>query len=79
MRDGQELNEFKERQIFMVLLTLQRLPNFRSLKHWAMVISMAFYGWGSKDTVGHATSFLGITVTRTTQDAFFKQLTDDCV
>ena len=59
----------------MVLLNLQRLANFRTLKHWAMVISTAYYGWGAKDTVSHITSFLGITVTRTMRDSFFKRLT----
>jgi hypothetical protein len=44
-----------------------------------MVISMAYYGWGAEDTASHVTSFLGITVARTTQDAFFKQLAIDCV
>jgi hypothetical protein len=79
VRDGNELNEFKERQIFMILLNLQRLTNFRCLKQWAMVISTAYYGWGAKDTTGHVTSFLGITVARTIRDAFFKQLTVDRV
>jgi len=58
----------------MVLLNLQRLANFRTLKH-AMVISMAYYGCGAKDAVTHVTLFLGITVTRTTKDSFFKTLT----
>jgi hypothetical protein len=40
-----------------------------------MVISTAYYGWGAKDTMSHVTSFLGITVTRTTRDSFFKTLT----
>jgi hypothetical protein len=66
-RDGHELNKYKERlQIFIVLLNLQLLANFRCLKHWAMVISTAYYGWGAKDTVAHVTSFLGITITQTT-------------
>jgi hypothetical protein len=63
----------------MVLLNLQRLANFRSLKHWAMILSTAYYGYGAKDTVGHVTSFLGITVSCTTRDKFFKQLTLDRV
>ncbi len=32
-RDGNELNKYKERQIFMILLNLQQLANFRCLKH----------------------------------------------
>jgi hypothetical protein len=78
-RDADNLQDYKERQIFMVLLNLQRLANFRTLKHWAMVISTAYYGWGAKDTVSHVTSFLGITVTRTTRDSFFKRLTSNRV
>ncbi len=38
-RDADNLQDYKERQIFMVLLNLQRLANFCTLKHWAMVIS----------------------------------------
>ena len=74
-RDGDDLQDYKEHQIFMTLLKLQRLANFRTLKHWAMVISTAYYGWGVKETVSHVTSFLGITVSRTTRDSFFKTLT----
>jgi hypothetical protein len=78
-RDGDNLQEYKERQIFMVLLNLQRLAKFWVLKHWGMVILMAYYGWGAKDTVGHVTSFLGITVAWMTRDVFFKELTVHCV
>ena len=78
-RDADNLQDYKERQLFMVLLNLQRLANFRTLKHWAMVISTAYYGWGAKDRVSHVTSFLGITVTRTTRDSFFKRLTSNRV
>ena len=78
-RDANSLQDYKEHQIFMVLLNLQRLANFRTLKHWAMVISTAYYGWGTKDTVSHLISFLGITDTRTTRDSFFKRLTSNHV
>ena len=44
-----------------------------------MVISTAYYGWGANETVSHITSFLGITVPRTTRDSFFKTLTLNCV
>jgi hypothetical protein len=57
-RDADNLQDYTECQIFMVLLNLQRLANFRTLKHWAMVISTAYYGWGAKDTVSHVTLFL---------------------
>jgi hypothetical protein len=74
-RDADNLQDYKERQIFMVLLNLQRLADFQTLKHWVMVISTVYYGWGAKDTVSHVTSFLKITVTRTMRDSFFKTLT----
>ncbi len=48
-------------------------------KHWAMVISTAYYGWGVKDTVSQVTSFLRIKATRMTRDSFFKRLTSNCV
>ncbi len=79
MRDGNELQEYKKRQIFIILLNLQWLANFRTLKNWAMVISTAYYGWGAKDTVGHVTSFLKISVSLRTHNVFFKQLTLDCI
>ena len=50
-RDADNLQDYKESQIFMVLLNLQRLANFRTLKHWAMVISTAYYGWGEGHSV----------------------------
>ena len=74
-RGSNVLQEFKERQIFIVLLNLQQVANFRSLQHWTMIISTAYYRWGAKDIVSHVTKFLGITVTRSTCDKFFKQLT----
>jgi len=46
-RDDDDHQDYIEQQIFMVLLNLQRLVNFRALKHWAMVISTAYYGWGT--------------------------------
>ncbi len=71
-RDSDDLIEYKERPIFRIMLNLQRIANYKSLKHWAVIISVAFYEWGTKDTVGNVSSFLGITVSRTTHDEFFK-------
>ncbi len=44
-----------------------------------MIISTAYYGWGTKDTVSHVTSFLGVTVTCRTHDDFFQKVTLDRV
>jgi hypothetical protein len=54
---------------------LGKFSCFEILKHWAMVISTVFYGWGARDTVAHVTSFLGITISRKTHGNFFKHLT----
>jgi hypothetical protein len=42
------------------------MANYKSLKHWAMIITIAYYGWGANGMVGNVTSFLGVTVTRKT-------------
>jgi hypothetical protein len=72
-RDCSNLKEYKERQVFMIMLNLQRIANYKSLKHWAMIVSTVYYGWGAKDIVGYVISFLGITVSRTTRDDFFQR------
>jgi hypothetical protein len=61
-RDGDDLTEFKERQVFMALLMLQQVSHFRSLPHWCLILLTAMYGWGMRDTLGHATLFMGVTV-----------------
>lgn len=78
-RDGDDLTEFKERQVFISLLILQRMANFRCLPHWCLILSTAMYGWGTHDTISHATSFLGTTVSRTYRDRFYTSLTTGLV
>jgi hypothetical protein len=78
-RDGNDLTEFKERQVFISLLILQRMANFRCLPHWCLILSTAMYGWGTRNTIGHATSFLGTTVSRTYRDRFYTTLTTGLV
>ena len=78
-RDGDDLTEFKERQVFISLLILQRMANFRCLPHWCLILSTAMYGWGTRDTITHATSFLGTTVSRTYRDRFYTTLTTGLV
>ena len=39
------------------------------------MISTAYYGWGTKDALSNATSFLGNTVSHRSRDNFFKELT----
>ena len=78
-RDCNALTEFKERQVFISLLILQRMTNFRCLPHWCLIISTAMYGWGTRDTVSHATSFLGTTVSQSFWDRFYTLLMVDIV
>jgi hypothetical protein len=68
--DGNYLTEYKGRQVFITLLLLQRMSNFLSLPHWSLILSTTMYGWGTRDTLGHATSFLGINVSQSFCDRF---------
>ena len=73
--DGPVLTAFKERQVFIMTLILLRQSNFCSLPHWCLILLTAMYGWGTCDTLGHVTSFIGTTVSRSYQDRFFASLT----
>ncbi len=78
-RDGNKLGDFKERQVFISLLILQCMSNFRCLPHWCLILSMAMYGWGTHNTVGHTTSFIGTTVSWTYRDQVYTLLTSSIV
>jgi len=78
-RDGPTLTAFKERQVFITILILLRQSNYRSLTHWCLILSTAMYSWGTRDTLGHVTSFLGTTVSRSYQDRLFASLTSKLV
>ncbi len=58
--DWEQLMDFKESQVFIALLILHWMSNIQSLPHWCLIMLMAMYGWGTRETLGHATSFLGI-------------------
>ena len=73
--DGEHLMDFKERQVFIALLMLQQMSNLWSLPHWCLILSTTMYGWGTRDTLGHATSFMGIMVLRSYRDCFYSSLT----
>ncbi len=47
-RNGNDLTEFKECQVFISLLMLQRMAIFRCLPHWCLILSTAMYGWGTR-------------------------------
>jgi hypothetical protein len=78
-QDGNNLTEFKERQVFISLLILQRQKNVQCLPHWCLILSTAMYGWRTRDTLGGATSFLGTMVLRSYQDCFYTSLTSNIV
>ncbi len=63
------------KQIFIALLILQRKSNCLSLPHWCLIVSSAMYGWGTRDTLGHATSFMGTAVSWSYRDLFYSSLT----
>jgi hypothetical protein len=74
-RDGNDLTKFKERQVFISLLALQRQSNFRCLPHWCLILLTAMYGWGAHKKLGHAIPFLGRTVSWSYRDQFYSSLT----
>ena len=74
-RDGPTLTAFKERQVFITILLLLRQSNFCSLPHWCLILSTAMYGWGTLDSLGHVTSFIGTTVSCSYRDRFFASIT----
>jgi hypothetical protein len=65
--------------VFVSLLILQPQSNFHCLPHWCLILLMAMYGWGTSNTLGHATSFLGATVSRRYRDRFYTSLTSTVV
>ena len=77
--DRPTLTAFKERQVFIMILILLWQSNYRSLTHWCLILSTAMYGWGTRDTLGHVTSFLGTMVSRSYQDRSFASLTSKLV
>ncbi len=78
-QDGNDLTEFKERQVFVSLCILQHQSNVRCLLHWCLILSTARYGWGTRDVLGHATSFTGTTVSRSYWNCFYTSLTSNIV
>jgi hypothetical protein len=78
-QDGKDLTEFKEWQVLISLLILQRQTNVQCLPHWCLIMSTAIYGWGTRDTLGRATSFLGTTVSHSYQDRYYTSLTSNIV
>ena len=78
-RDGSALTAFKERQVFVTIVLLLRQSNFRSLPHWCLILLTAMYGWGTRETLAHVTSFIGRTVSRIYRDRFFTSLTSSVV
>jgi len=74
-RDGPVLTAFKERQVFITILLLLRQSNFCLLPHWCLILSTAMYGWGTRDMLGHVTSYIGTTESRSYRDRFFASLT----
>jgi hypothetical protein len=78
-RDGNALTEFKKLQVFISFLILQQMVNFRCLPHWCLILSFAMYGWGTRDTLNNATSFLGTIVSRSFWDRFYTLPTVDIV
>jgi hypothetical protein len=44
-RDSDDLKEYKEQQVFITILNLQRMANYKLLKHWAMITAIGYLLW----------------------------------
>ncbi len=66
-------------QMFISLLILQHQSNVRCLLHWCLILSTAMYSWGTRDTLGRATSFLGTMVSCSYRDCFYTSLTSNII
>jgi hypothetical protein len=55
------------------------MANFPCLPHWCLILLTAMYGWGTQDTMGQATLFLGTTVSWSYCDKFNVSLTSNIV
>ena len=59
--DDPGLTAYKERQVFVQLLTLQRVANYKDLCHWALVQTTAHYAHGVRAIVVDSSRFDGHT------------------
>jgi hypothetical protein len=75
--DPPELVAYKERQIFCQLMTMIRIANFRLLNYWSLVLTTAYYGCGVRGTAVLATSFWGITTSRSYRNAKYSEFIDN--
>ena len=73
------LTDYKESQVFIALLILQRMSNFQCIPNRSLILSTALYRWGTRDTLGHATSFMGITVSWRYPGKFYSSLTFEAI
>ena len=67
----------RERQVFSQILALRRMRNFRELKWWAMIQTVAYYGWGVGRTALDATTFWGMTCSSATRVRCMVALTNN--
>lgn len=75
--DAREKNrtEWKQRQVFFQLLALLRMSNTQLLGWWAMIQSVANFGWGVGATAGDINNYWGITVGSSSRAKWLTELT----
>ena len=69
--------QFKKHQIFFQILGLLRMSNPRQLSWWAMIQSVANFGWGVSATATDLNSFWGTTVNVSTRNSRMSQLSSN--
>ena len=71
--------QWKKRHVFFQLLSIVRMSNFRLLSWWAMIQSVANFGWGVGATAGDVNCYWGNCVSSSTRSNRLTSLTGNMV
>ena len=75
IRDSPHLTSYKGRQVFSILMAMQRQANPKDLKYWAMIETTAYYAYGVRAFVVHGSNFAGRTNSTTFRDRCYADFT----
>ena len=71
--------QWKKRHVFFQLLSIVRMSNSRLLSWWAMIQSVANFGWGVGATVGDVNCYWGNCLSSSTRSNRLTSLTGNIV
>jgi len=58
-KNAKELEKAKKRKVLLQIFALRRMRNPSTLKWWALIQSIAYYGWGVGCTALDASTYWG--------------------